>query len=643
MATTRLSGLATGLDTESIIKQLMDVERAPINKLEQKKLKTEWTLDAYRNVTTSLRTFKSTYMDTLNQATNMLSKTNYKIFKAKVNDYVTGAESNAVKITTNSDTLPGIHTIQITKLATSAVAKSTDKVTANIQSSGEIDNLNLAGKKLTISLDGTAKTISLNNYDTMENMISDINDKLKSTFGTGFDGNNSKIVVSETAEGSNKIQFSAQNGANVMELKTSDNNDALAGLKLQAGTKNRLTTDMKLGDLKTKFKTELTFGGTNEDELKFSINGANFTFDTDTKLSEMIREVNNNEKANVVMKYDEVNDVFIIQSKTTGTGTNISIKQTAGNFFGAVANINSSDFSNGEDAVVNIDGEDIVRNTNSFSVNNVRYNLNAVTTNKLDINLSVDSDAVYEKVKTFVEKYNELIESLNKTIGEEYDRNYQPLTKAQKEAMSDDDIKKWETKAKTGLLRNDSMIKTMLSKMRNAVIESVEGVTGTLAAIGIKSTRYQDKGKLTIDESALKQAVENDPDKVANLFAKQSEDYPTYNRSMKEGQRKIRYEQQGIVARIYDVIEDNISTFRDTNGKKGLLVEKAGVVGDTSDFTNMLAKQIIDYDNRIDNWEDKLAAKETAYYRKYAALEKGIQNMNARSSSLVSMLGNNSN
>ncbi|MFN3367732.1 MAG: flagellar cap protein FliD N-terminal domain-containing protein, partial [Exiguobacterium mexicanum] len=50
----RFGGLASGIDTESIIKQLMTVERIPVDRLDQKKQLTTWKVDAYREVNRSL-------------------------------------------------------------------------------------------------------------------------------------------------------------------------------------------------------------------------------------------------------------------------------------------------------------------------------------------------------------------------------------------------------------------------------------------------------------------------------------------------------------------------------------------------------------------------------------------------------------
>ncbi|HAN10731.1 MAG TPA: hypothetical protein DCP90_09000 [Clostridiales bacterium] len=645
MATNRITGLATGMDTESIVKGLIDAEKSPMIKLKQKSQVATWSMEAYREITSKMTTFKNDYMNVLNQTSNMLSKSSYKSITSTLTDKITGVTSNAVSITTNAETSVTNHTIKIDRLATAAIAESTDGVTKDVQSSAVIADFNLDGKQLKISLDGTQKTITLSNYADMDALILDVNSKIKTAFGKGIDDINGKITAAETSVGSGKLQFTVGNGASVMVLQTADvtANDALSSLNLTTGDSNRLNTSAKLGDLKTKFNTELTFGGVDSDELRFKINGSDeFVFDTDTTLSEMMSEINSDTKANVIMKYDEVNDKFTIEAKTKGAGANIIIDQTIGGFFSATSNIAATSYSNGVDAKVTIDGQEILRNSNEFTVNNVSYKLKGITTNTIDINMNIDADKVFENIKTFISKYNELIDNVNSKISEAYDRSFQPLTDDEREAMSDDDIVMWEKKAKTGLLRNDNILKTMVYKMRTAMAEAVGGGSGMLSSIGISTIGYEDKGKLVINENKLKEAITSNPDKVADIFARKSETHPAYKRTLTADERKIRYEEEGIANRLFDILEDNMSTYRDANGKKGFLVEKAGIVGDSSEATNVLTKQIIEYELDIEDWEDKLADKEDSYYAKYAALEVAIQKMNSQSSYISNMLGGSS-
>jgi flagellar hook-associated protein 2 len=174
--------------------------------------------------------------------------------------------------------------------------------------------------------------------------------------------------------------------------------------------------------------------------------------------------------------------------------------------------------------------------------------------------------------------------------------------------------------------------------MRMALIEPVEGVSINLSSIGITSRSYQDNGKLHIDEDKLRQAIINRPDEVKDLFKQQSQTIPSYTRNLKADERNVRYKEQGLFWRLSDIIEDNISILRDDNGRKGILLEKAGMEGDTSEFNSSLSKDISSFDERISELYSKLLAKEEGYYRQFAELEKYMNQMNAQMDWLFSQL-----
>jgi flagellar hook-associated protein 2 len=174
--------------------------------------------------------------------------------------------------------------------------------------------------------------------------------------------------------------------------------------------------------------------------------------------------------------------------------------------------------------------------------------------------------------------------------------------------------------------------------MRMALIEPIEGVGINLSSIGITSKSYHDKGKLYIDEDKLRQAIINKPDEVINLFKKQSETVPHYTRTLTAEERSIRYKEQGLFYRLSDIIEDNISTLRNNSGKKGTLLEKAGIQGDITEFNNSLAMDIREYNERINELQRKLLVKEANYYKQFAELEKYMNRMNAQMDWLFSQL-----
>ncbi len=629
----RLSGMASGLDTDQMVKDLMTVERIPLNKLEQKRQLAEWRQEAYREFTNSLREFKEKFFDVTKQTSYMLSDSAFKVFSAKSSSdaYVSVRGTSSAEVSS--------HTVKVLQLATADKAASNSPVSKTIIGN-EITDFNLSGKTIKVTLDGVTREITLSDYSSADSPITDLVDDLQSKLDTAFGSltvADRKITVTNSL---NQLQFSTGNGSTRLTLTAGTQDDALASLGIVSGSSNRISTGSRLSDLADKLQGVLTF---TDGKVSFTINDDTFTFSEDDTLQKVMDTINNSTKANITIRYDETADKFTLTAKQTGAGDNIRITETTSTFFAAIGiNAVNPVTEQGLDAVAQIDGITVTRSTNTFTVNGLEYTLKKQhTTEQTGETISVEQniDAVYDSIKTFVDEYNKLVDQFSTKLTEKYDRDYQPLSDEEKEALSEDEVEKWEKRAKTGLLRNDSILQRIQSDMRMALVDSVEGVGISLSSIGITSKSYQDRGKLYIDETKLKQAIREKPDEVKNLFKQQSEDVPSYTRNLTAEERTTRYKQQGLLYRISDIVEDHISILRDNDGRKGILLEKAGLEGDSSEFSSSLAQNISDYEEKISEMLTKLITKEENYYKQFSRLETYMNQMNSQMSWLTSQLG----
>lgn len=121
------------------------------------------------------------------------------------------------------------------------------------------------------------------------------------------------------------------------------------------------------------------------------------------------------------------------------------------------------------------------------------------------ITVEQDTDAVYSTVKAFVDQYNSTMDLINTRLSEE----------KVKDATTDAALKK-------GLLRGDSALVGLKDRIRRMVSEPIAGLQpfDRLSDIGITTTSddFGKSGKLQIDETKLKDAVNQDPEGVARLF-----------------------------------------------------------------------------------------------------------------------------
>lgn len=628
---TRIFGLSgSGLDPDEMVSQLMRAERIPLDRLYQKRQVAEWRRDEYRNITNLLRGLKDEYFNVLKPSNYLLSQSTYKKFESVSSD------SSIVSATANADAFVGSHTILVNEIATAAVSVSTAGLTKPIVGSSLPSVEAAKGKSFTISIDGVAKTITIDSSVTdIPGLIADIQSSLDEAFGM-IDGQ-SKVTIGDTAgDGTGFLTFTPNSakGINriVVSSGSSETGDALNALGFSTVAVNRLNTWESLETVASKLNNPFTFDA--DGKLNLTINGKKFSFDKSVSLSAMMSQINSDPNAGVIMQYDEVTDAFRITSKQLGSGLGkITLDEKDSTFLTSV----SFSYTEGKDASVTIDGtQTIIRSSNTFTVNGVTYSIHKKSDVEQKITLTQDVQGIYDTIKSFVEKYNEVIKKINDEISEKYDRNYLPLTEEQKKAMSEDDIKLWEEKAKTGLLRNDPILQNIVYNMRKALSDSVSGVSLNLSSIGITTGSYEEKGKLIIDEAKLKAAIQDNPDGVMNLFCKKSSVDDNIN--LTSDQRDKRYSEEGLAYRLFDIIEDNIRTRRDNNNRKGLLLEKAGIEGDFSEIQNEIWREIRDYDNDIEELQKKLINKENAYYEKYARLETILSRMIAQSNYLMSQL-----
>lgn len=623
MAVTRITGTYSGFDTDKIISDLMKVERLKVDKVFKQKELLEWKRDSYREISSSLMAFSAEFFDILKPATNFRSSSAF----AKFN--IQSSNSSAVTATAGASAIKKTHSITVSALASAAKITGKSNITGSVKGSSAVSGLSLSGKNISVTLDGVTKKIELGNYANIGELEAGLEQKLTEAFGSGkFD------VV--TTDG--KIEISSLLNGSIFYLS----GDGLASLGFAAGdnTSNRLSLTASLDSIKNNFSNPLVISDPNEN-VTITINGKTIdvgkTYEKAT-INDVMNAINSSD-AGVKMTYDSLNNQFTLQSKTEGAASTITIDSSNGLL--QALGIASGTYTQGTDAEFTLDGvTGMKRSSNNFSIDGVYYSLKETTTTAVSISVEPNIDDVVNNIKSFVEKYNSLLDLINGKLYEKYDRDYLPLTDDEKEAMTDKEVEKWEAKAKTGLLANDSILSSIVTSMRTALYEKVEGVSISLYDIGIASSSYTDKGKLKIDETKLRNALENNFDQVVKLFTNESQ--YTYSESLDDSaKRSERYKVSGVAQRLYDIIQDNVRTTRNSNGKKGTLLEKAGYTNDTTEYTNLLYEEIKSKEKLISTLEETLLAKENAYYLKFSKMEKMLGQMQSQMSSMGSMLFNN--
>jgi len=364
--------------------------------------------------------------------------------------------------------------------------------------------------------------------------------------------------------------------------------------------------------------------------LKGSKGSKAFTFDTaNATINNVVADINGADLG-ISASYDATLNRFFLTTSSTGAAAKIKVTTDSNNFLTGPLEDGSDnvlklkmklniDYT-GQDAKFDFgDAKGLTSATNTVTVNGITLTLKQGGGATADITVRNDNNAVFNSIKDFVTAYNDIVDKINSKLSETGYRDYLPLTDEQRDKMSEDQIKKWEEKAKSGLLRNDTLLEGVVMKMRTTMSAVVPGLTGgkgydNLAKIGINTGLYFEKGKLYIDETKLKDALQKDPDGVMNLFIKNSD----------------VYSEKGIAQRLYD----------DVNNGMSLISAKAGSDSTYSTVDNStIGKRLFQIDEDIDKLEDRLKEIEDRYWRQFTAMEQAIQQMNAQSAWLAQQFG----
>ncbi|MEG0778485.1 MAG: flagellar filament capping protein FliD, partial [Oscillospiraceae bacterium] len=263
----------------------------------------------------------------------------------------------------------------------------------------------------------------------------------------------------------------------------------------------------------------------------------------------------------------------------------------------------------GTDAELTINGVKTTRSSNTFTLDNITVTATKVSDKETVIGTTRDADKIVNGVKSFVEDYNKMIKKLyDYTSTEAEYRKYKPLTADQKKEMSEKEVEEWEKKAKTGLIRNDSIVNGFLSQMRTAMYATPKGSSIALYSIGIETTKWEKTGKLEVNEADLRNAIATDPDAIRNLFT-----------NKEDGLAKTLMEVSDGVAKL-------------SAGNPGTLVTKAGADNwMTHEKDNDIYDQISSIKNNLSFLQNKYERERSRYWNQFSQMEKILSNYNSQS------------
>lgn len=707
----RLSGMVSGMDTESLVSALVSSYKLKKDNLVKAQTKLSWKQEKWKTMNTSIYGFYSGKLSSARFSTSYNLKTS------------TVSNDKYAKVSASSSAVSGTQRLKVNHLAATGYLTG-GKITATDKSkvTGSTKLSDIIGTK-----DGSisVKTSSgIKSIDITEDMnVSQFVAKLKETgLNANFDDNNGRFFISAKESGKdNDFSLTANdaNGLNALKalgiytVNDTDKAEYTRLAKLTEGTdayntelesmytkatakdtaknyadkynvaKDKLdalaaddtwdhsyTLDEYVAKLKTetpdllnaydKYKKEKVDSEGNT--VKDSDGNVVYEYDTEAMEKDGVKEEYEaavKKKASnesLIKVYDdnskviedtkdyvtigddgkavanETNEKVVQEVSDTNADrqakakalldSKIAMAKTAAN---DIDNTASSDTTKavritGQDSEIVLNGATFTNNTNNYSINGLTIQaLNVTGTDEVTITTDTDVDGIYDMIKGFLKDYNDLVKSVDVAYNAASSKGYEPLTSDEKDAMSDDEVKKWEEKIKDSLLRKDSTLGSVLDTMKNDMARSfkVGDKSYSLSSFGISTLGYfsspenetgvyhidgnKDDTYTSANTDKLKAMIASDPDTVITFFSQ-------------------------LASQLYKDLGSKM-TASSTSSAYTIYNDK------------QMNTQYSEYNTKISEAEDKVTTWEDYYYSKFSAMESALAKMNAQSSSLSGLFG----
>jgi flagellar hook-associated protein 2 len=653
--TLRITGMASGIDTDAVVKSMVSSYQEKIDQQDQAEQTLQWKQEAYQSIIKDVKGLQE-YFDPLSSK-YIMSSSSLNINSASSDN------SSVVSATADSTAKAGTYKISVSQLATQAniTGSSKDSLVAvtNLQNwSGQTLSFGTSGSINLSSISGTTP-----NDTSMSALVSDINNQIANN--PSLNGQISASYVN--SGGTSYIKFTNLSSNSITLNQAATGSTTVSDVTSNVAINSGISASSKL-------VSDLGFSSS-AGPINFTLNGTSVSLNVDstTTVQDLMNAVNSATSGAITMNVDDTTGKISFQSKGSGSSNSISIvdSSTSNNVlttFGIATTSTNTAVASGTDAIVSITepgqttATTTTQSSNNFTVNGVAYNLVGANSSA-DITVTANSDNVINNIKSFITDYNSVVSEIYTKLNEKPDSNYPPLTDAQKASMSTDQINQWNTKAQVGILRNDDLLSGLMTQLNGIFSTPVYSSytsgspnTGKVAlsfgqygsnAIGIDtSSDVTSGGQLVIDdETKLQNAIENNFSDFQKLFMGTSDTTTSSTNQSYVG--STQYMQDGILTRINNVLKDYVSNpgigedgTYSFAGSMNIFVNKQYDFSATgTSGENTLPDQIYARTLNISKLQTQMNDAENRYYAQFSALESAMNSLNSQQSVISSMLG----
>ena len=507
----RVSGINSGLDTDSIVQELVSEYNTKTEKYQKEQTKLSWKQEIWKGLNTKVyslynnvgklrfssaySTKKTTSSDTtkatVSASSNAVNGTQkLHVLATAQSGYLTGGKLSLREEVTDAD---GTTKLQDVKGAVKAETKLSELGFTGDEASLNINTTDEEGNAVT-------KTVSLTKDSTIQDVVNALKDN---GLNASFDANNGRIFVSSKNTGK-AADFSLSSAT----TKLVEKKDADGNVIKDSNGKTEMESVALSAEEQAASKKLIGLLGLDTDSSNIYGNKAAKIDGRDAVIA-----LNG-------VKYTNTTNDFAIN------GLNISVNGVTDD----VADPDSTDLSSLNDST-------------------------AIT-----INTATDSQGIYDTVKDFLTEYNNIINEITKLYNADSAGSYEPLTDDEKDKMSDTEIEKWETKIKDSLLRRDSSLSSVMNAMMTSMSQPIEinGKSYSLSSFGIQTLGFlnaaeneqnayhidgdEDDENTSGNDDKLMAAITSDPDTVIEFMKQLSTNlYKSIDDQMQSNDLRSRY------------------------------------------------------------------------------------------------------
>ncbi|HTS18828.1 MAG TPA: flagellar filament capping protein FliD [Verrucomicrobiae bacterium] len=455
-----LSGLESGLDWQTLVSEIEQVDRAPETLLENQQTTLQSQNTALGTIVSALQTLQS-------DVTALQQDALYDARTTSVGD------STVASASADNGTNTSTYTFDINQLASASVQNGATNIVGALNSSSDVSNLTLADANFsqpvtagTITVDGQQITISTS-------------ETLQQVFDAISTATNGAVTGSYNASGTNPDTITLSSSTAITLGSATDTSNFLQVAQLYNGSTSTdtITSANKLGSVQldatlanSNLATAIT--GDSNGDGSFTINGVTIDYNINTDTINDLLDKINSSSAGVTASYDNISNRFVLTNSSTGN-LGFSLQDGASSNFLAATGISGGTLAAGTNLEYTINGGgqrvSYSNTIDSTSSGISGLTVTALSKGKTTVQVQADTSSLSSAITQLVTDYNT----------------------AQTDIANETAVTTSSSGTVTGsTLSSDPNVMNLGTQLRAAIFGEISGLSGTinqLSQLGFES------------------------------------------------------------------------------------------------------------------------------------------------------------